>query len=79
MLTIHYNSWLPSVTGDSSIWTITHDRKSIGVFLLNYQGRIDHTYVGSESLRIVPVVYLKSNVRLASGTGTKENPFILEM
>ena len=70
------NNWM--YTGDSSEWTITRrsDTTDFGIYIfmngdltyLNVDG-----FYGGPTVR--PVFYLKSNVNLTSGDGSRSNPF----
>ena len=80
------NNWLYWQTYDYDLWTMmpsSHpvgiDNTASGVFVLGYGKRIyNDTADGHNSNpAIFPTVYLKSTVRIISGTGTGSDPFIL--
>ena len=70
------NDWLYNSLNQ---WTITpHGGLSSNVFYLHMSGyfySIDAFY----NFEIRPVVYLKSNIKIIGGEGTKKNPFTLEL
>ncbi len=59
-------------------WTITpsNDTDAINVFDSGY---VDNGSVDGYDYRVRPVLYLKSDVKIVSGTGTKENPYKLAL
>ena len=70
------NNWL--FLNNSSQWTITSYASSslaVSVFLVNGNGGVNH--ISSNDRTVNPVVYLKSSVKIASGIGSKELPYIL--
>ena len=70
------NNWL--FLNNSSQWTITSYASSslaVSVFLVNGNGGVNH--ISSNDRTVNPVVYLKSSVKIASGTGSKDLPYIL--
>ena len=69
------NSWLAINLLQSTITPKASVNESMRVFRINY-GNVDDPDAGS-SAEIRPVVYLKPTVKIVSGIGTKENPFVI--
>ena len=66
----HKKNWL---FGQQWLITSRSDLKSY-VFTIDYNGARSSKLI-NETFKIKPVVYLKSNVLITSGNGSKENPF----
>ncbi len=67
------NDWL--FDGESQ-WTITpYTGNSTDVFSVHTDGIIGYDFVNNINLVARPVVYLVSNIKLKSGTGSQSNPF----
>ena len=69
------NSWLAINLLQSTVTPKASVNESMRVFRINY-GNVDDPDAGS-SAEIRPVVYLKPTVKIVSGIGTKENPFVI--
>ena len=72
------NDWL--YDSSSSQWTISpfaYSSYASNVFIVYSRGYVS-SYSASINNEVRPVVYLTSNVKIASGTGSQDNPFILE-
>ena len=70
------NDWL---FYDSNLqWTITHRSNSPNYIVLIYLGGIGSGTPSSE-FYVFPTIYLKSNVRIISGTGSSMDPYILSV
>ena len=72
------NDWL--FNSSSSQWTILPGAYSLCAFgagIVSNSGR-GYSDNASSSNGVHPVVYLKSSVKIASGTGSQDDPFILE-
>ena len=71
------NSWLYKETPK---WTLTPNlSNSNNIYILSGSGRIstNHAYLFSNT--VYPTLYLSSNIKIAEGVGTKENPFQLSL
>ncbi|MDD6244403.1 MAG: hypothetical protein PUB03_01930, partial [bacterium] len=70
------NDWLlPSV---GSIWTISpYSSDSSRVFMIYSAGQVDINIPLYARRPVLPVVYLKSTIKITSGTGSSDSPFIL--
>ena len=74
--------WMPY-----SSWTITpSSSNSTAVFSSGDSGQLDSMRVNYSSIfgfgggiGATPVVYLSANVRIVSGTGTEDDPYILSI
>ena len=68
------NNWLHK---NNNYWTISPNLDdSIYVFFVYSNGFV-HSYSASNAYEVFPVVYLKSNILIESGTGTSTDPYIL--
>ena len=70
------NDWMYN----SSInqWTITpRQDNTYYVFLVSYAGYVSNS-IASNDLGVRPVVHLNSAIKVITGSGTKESPYILE-
>ena len=70
------NDWMYN----SSInqWTITpRQDNTYYVFLVSYAGYVSNS-IASNDLGVRPVVHLNSAIKVMTGSGTKESPYILE-
>ena len=72
------NDWL-WVSGSSNEWTsITRQNTTNDVFIINNTGRTAVNSYSYASYTYRPVVYLKTNVQIAGGDGSQNNPYTLE-
>ena len=72
------NDWLYN---SSYQWTITPRRSSTttyDAFYVNNAGSADYTGPASSSRPSRPTIYLKSDVKFKSGSGTSDDPYIIE-
>lgn len=72
----YQNNWL---FNSLEQWTITPRRASIyktSVFRINNNGNLNNAHAYN-AITVRPTVYLKSNIKIASGTGTKDLPYSL--
>ena len=70
------NAWLKKETYE---WTITPNSDiSYRVWRVDNTGLIDH-YNANNGYASRPVLYLKSDVKYISGTGTKSDPYIIDL
>ena len=61
-------------------WTLAANIVSEATaFSIWYDGRFDSTFGTSDSISVKPVAYLKSNVKITSGTGTSSDPYQLSL
>ena len=82
------NNYLTGYSTDKIKWTINPlNNNSSKVWVINYDKTIinKNSNTTSEEINnvtydyiVLPVVYLKQNVKLLSGNGTQANPFVLE-
>ena len=71
------NNWL--VRKDKNQWTMTANARSDSAyqaFSATYVGGMSYNNVDNTFL-ILPALYLKSSIKIISGSGTKEQPFII--
>ena len=69
------NNWL---FNEKEQWTITSDKSYNNVgFYVNTAGRII-SYYNENTYGVRPTLYLKSDTKIASGTGTSADPYILK-
>ena len=69
------NDWM--YNSSNSQWTITPPRDDAnGVFFVTSTGNVDYYYAYS-ILSVRPVVHLNSAIKVITGSGTKESPYIL--
>ena len=59
------------------MWTLNHNTFMKSVFNVESNGAIKNTAAGMSG--IVPVTYLRSDVKIASGDGTSGSPFVLSL
>lgn len=72
------NDWL-WVSGSTNEWTsITRQNTTNDVFIINNSGRTAVNSYSFASYVYRPVVYLKTNVQVAEGDGSQNNPYTLE-
>ena len=71
------NNWLYKSDGNG-IWTITPGASSTGANYAFGAARIIDLSEIDIQQDIYPVLHLKSNVKISSGTGSQDNPFVLE-
>ncbi len=72
------NDWL--YNSSSYQWTLSPGASSFSashVFSVLSEGKV-YDYDESNNYAVLPVVYLSSNVKIYSGTGSQDDPFILE-
>ena len=71
------NNWL--YKADGNWWTITpYSNNSNSVIGIYSNGTASNYLVYSGGCAVYPTVYLKSNVKIISGKGTLNNPYILQ-
>ena len=69
--------WMYNSSTDQ--WTITPDQDSTYfVFYVGNYGDVNSINAGDNNNGVRPVVHLKSTIKVISGSGTKESPYILE-
>ncbi len=68
------NSWLSST---QSLWTITPNSSNMTTFGKGNNHNLDHTYNILGNLFVKPTTYLRSDIRILSGTGEESNPYKL--
>ena len=69
------NNWLKA---DSIQWTMTPSSSSSNnVFYVNYYGNL-YTYSASNGNGVRPSIYLKSNIAVMGGDGSRDFPYIIE-
>ena len=72
------NDWL--YKSGVSQWTLTSVTSyANGAFLIGSQGNIPHYSAFSTNNAVSPTLYLSSNVKITSGTGEENDPFILSL
>ena len=70
-----YN-WIYFYTSTSNNWTITRNSDSNNyAYSINYSGYLQFNSVNTNVCLVRPTFYLKSNILLVSGDGTKSSPF----
>lgn len=74
MLPYATQTFLSSIDG---MWTLNHNTFMTSVFNVNANGAITNVATGMSG--IVPVTYLRSDVKIASGDGTAGSPFVLSL
>ena len=71
------NSWLYKETPK---WTLTPNlSNSNNIYILSGSGRISTNLAYLFSNTVYPTLYLSSNIKIAEGVGTEENPFQLSL
>ena len=68
------NDWLLNTS--TGQWTMSSANRSYAVFIAYFTGRVYSTYATSVDA-VRPVVHLKSTIKVISGSGTKNSPYIL--
>ena len=68
------NDWLLNTS--TGQWTMSSANRSYAVFIAYFTGRVYSTYATSVDA-VRPVVHLKSTIKVISGSGTKDSPYIL--
>ncbi len=70
----HKNNWLYR---SANQWLMSpYASNNMAVAYVDYQGFVGNSYhIYSSHYRANPVLYLKSGVKIVSGTGTKDNPY----
>lgn len=72
------NNWL--FNGTNVTWTLTNYGKNTGnaanVVTIETSGKTDNTHASNVGL-IYPTTYLTSTVKITSGSGTKDDPYVL--
>ena len=72
----YQNDWLFK---SSNMWTLSpHSSRSSVVFRVDYRGYVYNYNAGDVILGVWPVVHLKSTIKVTTGTGSSNDPFILE-
>ena len=69
------NDWLLNTS--TGQWTMSSANRSYAVFIAYFTGRVYSTYATSVDA-VRPVVHLKSTIKVISGSGTKDSPYILQ-
>ena len=70
------NDWLLSSLEYN--WTISSNSSSnYSAFYIFSTGNIDSTYSVASGYSVYPTVYLKSTIKITSGTGSSTAPFLL--
>ena len=69
------NDWM--YNSSKSQWTITSQFNTNGVFYVNNTGYVSSNIVYGDC-GVRPVVHLNSAIKVITGSGTKESPYILE-
>ena len=69
------NDWLLNTS--TGQWTMSSANRSYAVFITYFTGRVYSTYATSVDA-VRPVVHLKSTIKVISGSGTKDSPYILQ-
>ena len=69
------NDWLLNTS--TGQWTMSSANRYYAVFIAYFTGCVYSTYATSVDA-VRPVVHLKSTIKVISGSGTKESPYILE-
>ena len=70
----YQNDWLFK---SSYMWSLSpNSSSSIGVFYVDSSGYVDYN-LASYTYGVWPVVYLKSTIKVTTGTGSSDSPFIL--
>ena len=74
-----YYTWLYSLSGTGSEWTMTRFYKSNTNYVIYKRVQGDLYYSPTiEEYAVRPVVYLDADVQITSGNGTNSDPYILE-
>ena len=81
------NDWLSYINSSNNYdagvqaaqWTITPTEYSAAVMIINENGYINTNGPNKTIYNVRPAVYLKQNVERVSGTGTYDDPFVLEI
>ncbi len=63
---------------NSTDWWLMTPYSTSDVWRIHYDGSFVHGSLGNASYNIRPAVYLKSTIKIASGTGTQTDPYRLE-
>ena len=70
--------WMDNVSGWTGWWTLTPDLSHSSVFEINWTGQ--STYPSpNQSYMIRPAIYLSSNIKITSGTGTSQDPYQISL
>ena len=69
------NDWLLT---KQYFWTISSNYGYNLVYYVGVTGFLNHLSANRSNHRVYPVVYLNSNVKIMSGTGTADLPYVLE-
>lgn len=74
----YQNDWLVPNSGYK--WSLSpYSSTSYGVFFVRRSGYVGYSIASNDdNLGVWPTVYLKSTIKIASGTGGSDSPFILE-
>ena len=69
------NDWL--YDNSNHRWTLTpYSINSYHVFCVTNYGRVNSSYASPTPRDVLPTLYLKSNVKISGGQGTKVDPFV---
>lgn len=72
----YQNSWLYS---ESSEWTMTSNNSNTHNIFVYNKGLITTASSENKNISVRPTLYLKENVKITKGNGTKSNPYDLMM
>ena len=70
------NNWIKLISNNSK-WTITPVLNHQFVIIANL--RVEQDYADHQTNVTIPVLYLKSQVKIVSGDGSREHPYQLNM
>lgn len=71
------NDWLYSGKGQFTMTPAADSTHAYYIFYLTFQGMISTTHTSYRN-ETRPTAYLKSSVKIASGSGSQDDPFVLE-
>ena len=73
----YMNNWIFKNNNISTIMAKGNTTRASYIYSIYLDGSVSNATTAS-NLPIFPVVYLKQTVKIASGTGSQDDPFILE-
>ena len=75
------NSWIYNTNGNIYQWLLSPSSSDLSrLFYIGDSGYVSNTRYSSDyALGVRPVAYLKSNVKITSGDGSKQNPYQLRL
>ena len=65
------------ITTGGNQWMLTNYSYNPAMALYIYSSNGVSSFITAEAYAVKPVVYLKSNVKIISGDGSTENPYVL--